>query len=98
MNSAPVMNPLSGPVRKATKAAISSAVPTRPVGWNASSSSRGAVPLVKIHPGLMQFTRTSGARLMDSAWVNATSPPLDADYASVFASDICARVDAVGLR
>ena len=78
MNSAPVMKPLSGPTRNAASAAMSSGVPTRPAGWNASSSGRGGSPLVKIQPGLMQFTRTSGARLIDSAWVSATRPPFDA--------------------
>src|SRR3984885_6657353 len=43
----------------------------------------------------MQFTRTSGPRLIASAWVSATSPPLDAAYASVCGSDIWARVDAI---
>ena len=36
------------------------------------------ITLVKIHPGLMQFTRTSGTKVIARAWVSATSPPLDA--------------------
>ena len=47
-----------------------------------------------IQPGLTQLTRT-GARLIASAWVSATRPPLLAEYASVFGSDMAARVDAI---
>ena len=36
-------------------------------------------PLVSIQPGLMQLTRISGPRLIANAWVNATSPPLEAE-------------------
>jgi hypothetical protein len=35
--------------------------------------------LVSIQPGLMQFTRTSGPRLIASAWVSATNPPFEAE-------------------
>src|SRR6185312_984876 len=89
------MNALSGPSKKAIKPATSSGVPTRPAGWNACSSDRGCGPFVRIHPGLMQLTRTSGARLIDSACVSATRPPFEAAYASVSGSDIWALVDAI---
>src|ERR1035437_5959299 len=43
----------------------------------------------------MQFTRIPGPKLTASAWVRATIPPLVAEYASVFFSDIMALVEAV---
>jgi len=32
----------------------------------------------RIQPGLIAFTRTSGPRLIATAWVSATRPPLEA--------------------
>jgi hypothetical protein len=78
-NSEPVMKPLSGPTRNPTSPATSSTRPTRPDGWNAFSSALGSGPLVRIQPGLMQLTRTSGPRLIASACVNATRPPFEAE-------------------
>ena len=52
-------------------------LPTRPAGCcrgpcGATRRCRWST----IQPGLTQLTRTSGARLIASAWVSATSPPL----------------------
>lgn len=46
-----------------------------------------------IHPGAIALTRMSGPRLIARACVSATRPPFVVEYASVFGSDISARVE-----
>src|SRR5512139_563793 len=83
--------------------AISSGLPTLPAGCCLWSASVGFGPCLtlfffqfdtSIHPGLTQFTRTLGPRLKARAWERAKMPPLEAEYASVSASDMKARVEA----
>jgi cation transporter-like permease len=60
-------------IRNATSSPTSSGRPARPTGccaWSFRESLAFA-----IQPGLMQFTRMRGPRLMASAWVSATTPP-----------------------
>ena len=55
---------------------VASTRPTRPAGCCAWSVSVSVSPRTSIQPGLMQFARTSGPRLIARAWVRDTRPPL----------------------
>src|ERR1700684_1791130 len=105
----PVRNEESSLARNSATAALSSGVPSRPIGYLATVSasppamspppravSIGSISGVYTVPGQMALTRTPrGARSTDMDRVRATTAPLDAQYEAKFAMPTTAATEPV---
>src|ERR1700733_9894938 len=103
----PVRNEESSLARNSATAAISSGVPSRPIGYLAvvmaspaarspfpRARSMGSISGVYTVPGQMALTRTlRGARSTDMDRVRATTAPLDAQYEAKFAMPTTAATE-----
>src|SRR6266516_194628 len=103
----PVRKEEASPARNSATAAISSGVPSLPIGYFATviaspaarsppprARSMGSISGVYTVPGQMTFTRTPwGARSTDMDRVSATTAPLDAQYEAKFATPTTAATD-----